>query len=293
MIAGECFHLFRGYGLNGLVVAACEFLREVADQQRNIFAPLTQRRHGDGEDIQPVKEVAAKLAFRDHLCQVAIGRRDHADVDTDGARAAQPFEFLFLQNAQQLGLEFEGDVPDFIQKQRSLVGEFEAADLLRDGAGERAPFVAEEFAFQQPGGDRRAIHLDEGAVASPAQVVDGARDEFLAGARLALDQHGGIGGGHGLHLAEDALERRAFADDLLEVVLGADFLFEVELLLRQLVLELGDLLIGQSVLDGDGDLVGDQSEQVHVLLRKCPFAQAGQAECPQGSVGTVERDDAR
>ena len=54
--------------------------------------------------------------------------------------------------------------------------------LLRDGAGEGALLVAEQLALEQPGRDGRAVHLHEGAFAPVAQVVDGARDQLLAGA---------------------------------------------------------------------------------------------------------------
>ena len=63
----------------------------------------------------------------------------------------------------------------------------------------------------------------------------------LPGAGLAVDQHRGIGGRDGLHLLQHLPERRALADDLLEVVLRADLVFEVELLLAQLVLQFRDL----------------------------------------------------
>ena len=45
---------------------------------------------------------------------------------------------------------------------RAPVGQLEAADALRDGAGEGAFLVAEELAFEQAGGDGGAVELDEG-----------------------------------------------------------------------------------------------------------------------------------
>ena len=68
---------------------------------------------------------------------------DQAHIHFDGARAAQPFELVLLQDAQQLGLQLQRNVADFVEKQRAFMGQLEAADLLRDGAGERALLVAE------------------------------------------------------------------------------------------------------------------------------------------------------
>ena len=88
--------------------------------------------------------------------------------------------------------------------------------------------------------------------------------EFLARARLAADEDGGVGGGDGLDLLQHPAQGGALADDLAEVVLGADLLLQVGLLLGELVLERLDLLEGQGVLDGHGHLVGDLLQEVHV-----------------------------
>ena len=62
---------------------------------------------------------------------------------------AHRLEFLLLQNSQQLGLSFERQFGDFVQKQRAAVGVFKAADAPVGGAGECAFHVSEQFAFHQ------------------------------------------------------------------------------------------------------------------------------------------------
>jgi hypothetical protein len=39
------------------------------------------------------------------------------------AGTPEPFEFLFLQHAEQLGLQLERRLPDLIQKDRAAAGE--------------------------------------------------------------------------------------------------------------------------------------------------------------------------
>ena len=151
-------------------------------------------------------------------------------------RAAEALELLLLQHAEQLGLQLRRDVADLVEEQRPLVGQLEAADLLADGAGEGALLVAEQLALQQPRGDGRAVELDEGPVPARAQVVQGAGDELLARAGLAADEHRGVGGGDRLDLLQHPAQGGALADDLAEVVLGADLLLQVGLLLGELVL---------------------------------------------------------
>ena len=150
------------------------------------------------------------------------------------------------------------------------MGQLEAADLLGDGAGEGALLVAEQLALQQPGGDGRAVELDEGLPPAGTEVVQSACDEFLARARLAKNEDGGSGAGDGVDLLQDPAERGAVADDLPEVVRGADLLLrgdlllQVDLLLGQLVLEGLDLIEGQAVLYDHGHLVGDLLQEVHI-----------------------------
>ncbi len=81
------------------------------------------------------------------------------------AVAAQAFEFLFLQNAQEFGLQLHGQVADFIEEKRAAVGKFEAADFLIDRSGKSAALVAEKFGFEQAAGDGGAIYFHKGALA--------------------------------------------------------------------------------------------------------------------------------
>ena len=78
-----------------------------------------------------------------------------------------------------------GHVADFVEEQRAAVGLLELADPPAVGAGERPALVAEQLAFQQRLRDGRAVDRQERAATAAAMVVDGAGDQFLAGAALA------------------------------------------------------------------------------------------------------------
>src|SRR4051794_3024977 len=138
------------------------------------------------------------------------------------------------------------------------MGQFEASDALRDGPCERALFVAEHLAFEKPGWDRGAVQFDERVLAAATEIVNGARDQFLARPRFPVDEDGGIGGRNGLDLLKNAAQRGATSHDLFEVQLAADLIFQIDLLLRQAVLELGDLVISERVLYRDRHLIRDE-----------------------------------
>ena len=55
-------------------------LHEVARQQRNVLAPLAQRRDADLDHVQPVKQVVAELAVGHRLLQIDVGGGDHPHV---------------------------------------------------------------------------------------------------------------------------------------------------------------------------------------------------------------------
>ena len=134
--------------------------------------------------------------MRDFSGQVFVRGADHAHIHAHGLRTAQAFKALLLQHAQQLGLRFEVHIADLVQKQRAPVREFKLALTPCGGTGERASFVTEHFALDQLGRQCGGIDRDKGPRGSPALFVDGPRDEFLARAALAGDEHSCIGAGH-------------------------------------------------------------------------------------------------
>ena len=127
----------------------------------------------------------------------------------------------------------------------------------------------------KPGGDGGAVQLDEGALAARAQAVNGARQQLLAGSGFALDEHGGVGGRHGLNLAQHVAQAGAFAHDVFKAVLEVDFIFEILLFLGEAIAQFGDLFKGQRVVDGHGHLAGYLGQHFGVVLRKCVLIAAG------------------
>ena len=127
---------------------------------------MSDRRSRNGgkwnrKHIETVEQVLPKLPVSNILLQIAVGGGNDPDIDVQGVNAAQSFKFTILQDPQQLRLQFEGQFADFVQKKSALVGQFDAADFLADGAGKPTFFVSKKFALQQAGGNRCAIQLDE------------------------------------------------------------------------------------------------------------------------------------
>src|ERR1700693_5179080 len=111
---------------------------------------------------------------------MAVSSPHESDIDSLGSVAAKPLKLTFLQRAQQFRLNLDGNVPHLVQKERALVGQFQAANLLRNRAGKGAPFMPEKLALEQSGRDRGAVELYEGPLLAPAAFMDGACNQFFS-----------------------------------------------------------------------------------------------------------------
>ncbi len=124
---------------------AAEKLHEVAGEQGDVLAPVAQRRNGQGQYVQAVEEVLAKVSRADLLLEVLVGRRYDTHINLYGAIAADPLEFMLLKDPENLGLGFQAHVADFVEKKRAVVGLVEFPLALGGGAGKGPLFVAEQL----------------------------------------------------------------------------------------------------------------------------------------------------
>src|SRR5271154_6864313 len=96
----------------------------------------------EGKYIEAIEQILAKNIFEHGLFQIAVRGGYDAHLNMHGLPASETPEFLVLQNLQQLGLETQIHVADFIQKQRAAVCQFENTGLALIGSGESAAFIA-------------------------------------------------------------------------------------------------------------------------------------------------------
>ncbi len=201
-----------------LVVFAAELVEKTLDEQGDIFLALAERRQLQRNDVEAVIQVLAETAVANQLHQIFVGGGKDANVDLDRIGAAEAHEFALLNDAKELGLCFRANRGDFVKEDRPLVGHFEKAFLRSDGAGEGALHMAEELRFEQIDGDGTSVDGDESFLRARGCGVDCLGDEFLAGAALAANQHGGTGGGDLRDEIEDGEHLLALANDAREVV---------------------------------------------------------------------------
>ena len=151
-------------------------------------------------------------SFFDHLAKVAVGGAEDADVDPERLVLAHAADLAGLEEPQQLDLHALVELADLVEEERAAVGDLEEPLAVGIGAGEGPLAMAEELALDQVLGQGAAVDRDERAAGAIALVVEAARDQLLAGAGLAQDHDGGVGGGDRVDQAADLLHGRCLAD---------------------------------------------------------------------------------
>jgi hypothetical protein len=196
-----------GQGSGRATVLAHQALHEGLRQQQRVAFALAQRRQRHRQHVKAEQQVAAEQAARHEGVEVGVGGGHQAQVGLLDARAAQGAVAVVLRKAQQRRLRTRAQRVDLVEEQRAALGQADHAAAGGLGVGESASHVAEEFGLEDGVGYGAAIDGDERFAATIAEIVDGARGEFLAGASLTTQQHGGIDGGallqHGQRLPED------------------------------------------------------------------------------------------
>ena len=187
---------------------------EMQRQQRNVAAPLGERRQLQGDDVEAEVQILAEASLGDAFGRVAVGRGEKAHVGGDRLRAAKPVELALLQHAQQLHLHRRRHFGDFVEEQRAAGRGLDQTGLDAGGAGEGAALVAEQFVGEQFFRQCAAVDGDERPAGTPAVLVHVARQQFLARSGGADDEHVAVGRRDAGGNAEQFAHRRRVAEDL-------------------------------------------------------------------------------
>src|SRR5512139_1587946 len=104
-------------------------------------------------------------------------------------RASQALKLPVLDRSEQLGLQLVGQLADFVQENRAVIGEFKTADLARRRAGEGALLPTEQLTLDEVGRQTGAVHADERLVFAIALPVEKAGEYTFAGPGLSREKH--------------------------------------------------------------------------------------------------------
>jgi hypothetical protein len=108
------------------------------DQFRYVFRSLSQGRDVNRKYFKTIIKVFAKHPLLYHRRQVPMRGRDQAHINLMRTVAAEPLEFLLLQDAQEFRLKFQRHVANLVKKERPLVRELKAPCFLCDCSRKRS-----------------------------------------------------------------------------------------------------------------------------------------------------------
>ena len=173
------------------------------------------------QHMQAVKQVFTKTPVTHHLQQIARGGGHHAHVKTHNLVRAQWLNLALLQGPQQLGLQAQRHVADFVQKQGAAIGQLELARArLALGAGVGAGGNAKKLSLQQGSGNGSNVDGDKRCRGAGRRSMDGMRQQFFASPCFAQQQHRAQRLGSAARLAFDFHRRGATADKIGKAVFG-------------------------------------------------------------------------
>ena len=168
--------------------------KNVTSEEQDVIRALAQGGNSEVDHVQTVVEVLAEAPGLDLVGQIAVRRGHDPHIDPGSAWCRQPgVNWRSWTKRSSFAWTSKGSSPISSREDSAPPGLRQPSGRLRLGAGVGTALVAEELALQQAGRHGSAIDDDERLRAPVADLVNGLREEFLAGAALARHQDRGVG----------------------------------------------------------------------------------------------------
>ena len=132
-------------------------------QGLDVAQTVSQRRNGKGDHVNAVVEVFPEVLTGHLVLQGSIGGRDDPHIRRDGDISPHAFDDLFLEDAQEEGLEPRGEVRHLVppRVRRAQVHGVGAVLLLLEGDPQRPRVVVREEQVPEPSRSVRVAPLPD------------------------------------------------------------------------------------------------------------------------------------
>ena len=180
-----------------------EAAEQLLGDERHVLGALAQRGERDLHHREPEVEVGAEAAGVHLGAKVAVGGGDDPDVHRSVGVGAEPPDLPRLQHAQQLGLELERAARRSRRGRRCRRGPPRTRPRAGSVAPVKAPFSWPNSSDSRRLGGSAPQSTTRNELVPPARLaVDGFGGLALAGAGLALEEHGDVRRRRALHQRE-------------------------------------------------------------------------------------------
>ena len=128
-----------------VLVRALRVAQELVVEVRlDVLAAFGEPGHVEAPEVDAGEEVAAELAARDVVHEVAVRAADELEVAVLVLGGAEGAVGLLLDRLEEHRLGLHRQLADFVEEDDAAVGLLEEPDMVGAGAGERARLVSEE-----------------------------------------------------------------------------------------------------------------------------------------------------
>src|SRR4051812_34927034 len=117
---------------------------EMCGKRQDILDSLPKRRKGQSRPAETEIKITPESPFTNSDIDCLVSGRNDPDINRRGTRTSYCLHYFFLQNAKELGLKLDRQVPNLIEKQCAAMGLKELAWIRLDGPGEGSFFMAKE-----------------------------------------------------------------------------------------------------------------------------------------------------
>lgn len=153
----------------GLIVPVKEQINEGDD----VLPPLSQGWDMNREGIEAKEKILAKSAVAGEGSRISIGSGNDGAVHLARFGAAESHDFMVVEILEKLCLNRQGEISDFVQKERSLLSQFDKPYLaLLARACEGSLVIPEELCFKEVLRKSGAVDLDKGFLGSLAALMN-------------------------------------------------------------------------------------------------------------------------
>src|SRR5262249_17257775 len=141
---------------------ACTFLCErLVDQRKNVRDAFSKRRHRQRHCADSIEEIRAKRFPTDRVEQVEMCRREKANVGAPFSCVAHASKASLFEDLQDLWLNLDIDIANFIEKHGAFVRRLQKALFLGICAGESTALMTEQLGFDEVAAQPSAVDIDE------------------------------------------------------------------------------------------------------------------------------------
>src|SRR5262249_26896480 len=159
-------------------------------QRHDVLPALPKRQHAKYTACNTMIKIQPEQSALHEIAKISIGCADQPEIGLQPYISPDALIILFLDYPEQLRLQRERKLADFIKKQCCAIGQCKSAVSSGVSSCKRASFVTEQFASGQFRGDCAAIDRDQ----VPASFLRGSlapggvnkpREQFLPGPAFA------------------------------------------------------------------------------------------------------------